>query len=440
MPKAAFHTLGCKLNQYETEAIREQFELNGYEVVPFSSRADVYVVNTCTVTAKSDRSSRQAVYQAIRRAPHARVVATGCSVQTSPEAFAGIEGLDLILGNENKGRIFDSLCGSCSGTGAQDSNLSPRSDEQGEWSTISSFRNYSRAFIKIQDGCNARCSYCIVPFARGPQRSRSLQSIIDQAHHLVASGFQEIVLTGVHIGAYGVDGSESVSLVDVLQALVKVEGLWRIRLSSIEPGECSLQLIELIASSPKICRHLHIPLQSGDDEILRRMKRNYTTDVYERLIEHLVEAIPDVGIGTDVMVGFPGESDTHFEHSYGFVNRLPFSYLHVFSYSQRPGTAAAAYENQVPAVVKKSRSTAFRRLRTEKIHRFQERFVGTALKILLEHRRDRDTGLLTGLSDNYIRVLVDDQDDLQGRPVEVDVIQTEGGRVYGSLVSCVRGW
>jgi threonylcarbamoyladenosine tRNA methylthiotransferase MtaB len=437
MPKAALHTVGCKLNQYETEAIRERFELNGYEIVPFSSVADVYVVNTCTVTAKSDRSSRQAVYQALRQSRHARVVATGCSVDISPQSFERIEGIDLVVGNEGKGRIVDYICGLRSESAAQIPKPLHQRHRQTDWLPISSFRNYSRAFIKIQDGCNARCSYCVVPFARGRQRSRPLESIIAQAHDVVASGHQEIVLTGIHIGAYGADGSESICLVDVLQALVTVEGLWRIRLSSIEPRECTPELIEFIASSPKICRHLHIPLQSGDDEILKKMKRNYTSGDFEDLVNSVVTAIPGVGIGTDIIVGFPGETDGHFEKSYEYVKDLPLSYLHVFSYSERPGTAAAAYPDQVSDDVKKVRSSAFRRLRWEKILQFQEKSVGTSLQVLLERRRDRESGLLTGLSDNYIRALIDGGDHLQGHPVEVNVVSSGRGRVYGSLARVI---
>ena len=430
MPRVAFYTLGCKLNQYETEAIREQFETNGYEVVPFSSVADVYVINTCTVTGRSDRSSRQAVYQALRRAPHARIVATGCSAHLAPQSYASISGVELVVGNDKKERVFDCLIGAQSRDIAQQE---IQTSDHVDWFSISRFRNYTRAFIKIQDGCEAACSYCIVPSVRGSQRSRPIESILSQAHQLIAGGYKEIVLTGVHVGAYGVDLSEQITLVDVLKAFIEMKGLWRIRLSSIGPMECSSQLIDFIASSPKICRHLHIPLQSGDDEILTRMRRNYFTDEFADLIELIARKIPDVGIGTDVMVGFPGETERHFENSYEFVKELPFSYLHVFSYSKRPGTGAARYSDQVPADVKKERSTAFRRLRSEKITQFHSRFVGRSLNVLLEYRRDKKTGMLTGLSDNYIRVLVDGGDQFQGKPVAVTVEKSEAGRAFGSM-------
>ena len=431
MPTAAFHTVGCKLNHYETEAIREQFEVNGYDVVPFRTVADVYVINTCAVTAKSDRTSRQAVYQALRRAPGARVVATGCSVQISPQTFAHIPGVEVVVGTEGKENVFDHVSERGSG---KPMGTPPVHEHPSGWFSISHFRDCTRAFIKIQDGCNASCSYCIVPLTRGAHRSRPLRSIVSQAHRLVESGYKEIVVTGVHLGMYGVDLPEKPSLVDVLKALVDIHGLSRLRLSSVEPTECSPSLIDLIASSPKICRHMHIPLQSGDDEILTQMKRHYSARDVARLIETLVTRIPDVGIGTDVIVGFPGETDRHFERSYALVEELPFSYLHVFSYSRRPGTAAASYPDQVPAGVRKVRSARFRELRARKMKEFGSRFVGRPLDVLLEHRRDRQSGLLTGLSDNYIRLRVAGPDDLQGEEVRVRVLSVGGGYATGSLI------
>ena len=433
MPTAAFYTLGCKLNQYETEAIREQFETHGYRVVPFSSAADVYVINTCTVTAKSDRSSRQAIYQALRRAPGARIVATGCSVEMSPGAFAEMPGVDVVVGNKGKGGIFDTYTQATSRAGHLTADSTATSLEHHQWFDISQFRNYSRAFLKIQDGCNERCSYCIVPFARGASRSRPLQSILSQTHRLIDAGYTEIVLTGVHLGAYGNDFSDNIRLVDVLRALIDIDRLWRVRLSSIEPMECSTQLIDLIAASPKICRHMHIPLQSGDDGILKRMGRNYTRRDYASIIDNLVARIPDIGIGTDVMVGFPGETDSRFQQSLQFVKELPLSYFHVFSYSQRPKTAAARYHGQVPKDVKKDRSAAFRRLRSEKMDHFRRRFVGQSLDVLLEYRRDRETGMLTGLSDNYIRVKVQGPDSLEGKPVMVRIQDVAGKHTCGSV-------
>ena len=437
MPTAAFYTLGCKLNQYETEAIREQFEEHGYDVVPFSEVADVYIINTCAVTAKSDRSSRQAVYQAVRRAPEARIVATGCSVEISPEPFAQIPGVDFVLGNTGKGLIFNAL--SEGKRFKTDQNIFPQHGlkDGHPWLDISRFRNYSRAFLKIQDGCDARCSYCVVPFARGVSRSRPLQSILSQARRLIASGYKEIVLTGVHVGAYGLDLSERISLVDVLRALITIDDLWRIRLSSIEPMECSPQLIDLIASTPKICRHLHIPLQSGDDTILQRMGRNYGTKNFAKIVENVITQIPDVGIGTDIMVGFPEETDFQFQQSFRFVKDLPFSYLHIFSYSKRPGTAAAEFRGHVSKEVKRNRSKIFRELRSEKITRFRQRFVGQSLDVLLEYRRDRQTGMLTGLSDNYIRVHVEGRDRLQGAPVKVDIEKVTDDRTYGSVTGMI---
>lgn len=439
MPTVAFYTLGCKLNQYETEAIREQFERTGYQVVPFEAWADVYVVNTCSVTSKSDRHSRQMIRRAIQTAPEATVVATGCCAQVSPDSLACIPGVDFILGTQEKIHILDFL-NQHRGNGKPFIAISPRESlTRFEEIDISSFGRYTRAFIKIQDGCDRFCSYCIVPFARGPNRSRKLTSVVSQAQRLVDLGYQEIVLTGVQLGAYGQDLEEKISLVDVLQALEKIEGLRRIRLSSIEPTDVSPELIHLLAGSNKICRHLHLPLQGGDNQILARMNRPYRTVDYQDLVLTLVEKVPGIGIGADVMVGFPGEQEKSFRRSYEFIESLPLYYLHVFSYSQRPGTVAATLPDQVPPKVKKERAHRMKELREQKILRFWQSFVGQRLEVLLENRRHRETGKLTGLTDNYIRVLVDGEDCLMSRMVEVEICRVEGDKVFGRICRIERG-
>lgn len=433
MPTAAFCTLGCKLNQYETEAVREKFLSHGYEVVPFGTGADVYVINTCAVTAKSDRSSRQMIHRALRASPGALVVATGCSVQTNPGSFASIPGVGLVLGNLEKPRILDFLSANHRPQRPLTCVSAPENLAHFEDFDISCFGGYTRAFIKIQDGCDGGCSYCIVPLARGPSRSRNPESVIAQAERLARQGYQEIVLTGVNLGRYGLDLQLATSLVDVLKSLISISGLHRIRLSSIEPSDISPELIDLLANSSKICRHLHIPLQSGDSEILQAMNRDYTPTDYRQLIETLVEKIPGVGIGADVMVGFPGESDRHFRRSYEFVESLRLAYLHVFNYSQRPRTPAAALPDQVSAEVRKERSRHFRELRARKMDRFRQSFLGRRLQVLLEKRKDRETGMLTGLADNYLRVLVDGGDELMGQMVEAEFTKVVGDKNFGRL-------
>lgn len=433
MPTIAFCTLGCKLNQYETEAIREQFEREGYRVVSFTDRATVYVVNTCSVTGKSDRHSRQMVRRAIQTAPEALVVATGCCAQVDPQALAGIPGVDLVLGNREKNRILDFLKPSKI-DGKAAIAVSPREQlDRFEDLDISSFGRYTRAFIKVQDGCDCFCSYCVVPFARGPNRSRELASIISQAKRSVGLGYKEIVLTGVHLGTYGRDLGGAIDLVDVLEALEKVEGLRRIRLSSVEPTDVSPELIDLLAGSDRICRHLHLPLQSGDDEILARMNRPYQASEYRDLVMTLTDRVPGIGIGADVIVGFPGETDGNFRNTYEFVEGLPFSYLHVFNFSRRPGTVAATLPDQVPPGVRKERSRLMKGLRERKMLQFRRSFIGEKLEVLIENRRDKETGKLTGLTDNYIRVLVDGEDELMNEIMEVELTGVEGDKSFGQI-------
>lgn len=441
LPTVAFHTLGCRLNQYETEAIREQFEARGYQVVPFGERADVYIINTCTVTSQADYSSRQSLRRAIRHAPDATVVATGCYAQTNPQALLQVEGVDLVLGNAEKGRLVEYILDAVP-VSRPVAHVTRRAaiTQFDERLDVKEFEGRTRASIKVQDGCDQFCTFCIIPWARGRHRSRSLDSILQQTGRLVAAGYKEIVLTGVHLGEYGTDLAPPVSLTDAVRALLQLSGLPRLRLSSIWPTAVPEMMIRLMAeTSPRFCRYVHLALQSGDDEVLRRMRRTYTADDTRRLIERLTAAIPDIGIGADVMVGFPGESDRQFMNTYELLDALPITYLHVFSYSKRTGTRAASFPDQVPAAVAQERSEQLRRLSAAKSFAFHRRFIGRHVDVLVEGRRDPKTGRLIGLTDHFVRVLLPGDDRLMNTIIPVHIEQADADELRGILISPKSG-
>lgn len=393
--RIAFSTLGCKINQYETDLMRQELQSRGNTIVPFDADADVYIINTCSVTAKSDYQCRQVIRSASRRGKGAaRIVVTGCYAETRPEEIRKIPGVDLVIGNRDKAslpaRVMDAdIVTTQSAAGAPAKPL----------------RSRTRGFLKIQDGCDNRCSYCIVPFARGGSRSVIPEDIHKEFEGLVKTGCPEIVLTGIHVGTYGTDLKDGTDLTGLLTSLLAKRGNSRIRLSSIEPGEITSEMIGLLGKG--LCRHLHIPLQSGDDAILTAMKRNYTAGFYLDLLGNIARSAPDVALGSDVMAGFPGEGDREFQNTLRLVEESPLTHLHVFSYSPRPGTVAAEMKNQVPEPVKKRRSEALRELGRSKNLAFRKRCSGSVLEAVVEDKIDAETGLLTGLTDNYLRVHVE---------------------------------
>jgi threonylcarbamoyladenosine tRNA methylthiotransferase MtaB len=422
--KIALFTIGCKVNQYETEAIAEKLEALGFQRVDFRDIADVYVINTCTVTGESDRSSRQAIYRAKRRSPDAKIIVTGCYAQLDKEFLESLPGVSLVIKQQDKGKL-PSLIAQLMG---QEGWFEEIDNHFFDFS-VKGLAKHTRALVKIQDGCEKNCAYCVVPFARGKERSREVGQIISEINDLVNNGYKEVVLTGVHVGRYNRDGF---GLAELTKRILKETKVERIRYSSIESKEFSDELIDLISKSDRICRHLHIPLQSGDDILLQKMKRDYTTEEYHELIEKINHTIPDVMIGADVIVGFPGETDEQFENTCRFIRSSHVNYLHVFSYSGRKGTVASSMPDKIDPQVIHRRSDILHDLGNEKWITYIYRFIGKKINVLIENRRDKKTGRLTGLSGNYIRVLLDGDDSLKNQIVPVRILARIEDRLFGS--------
>jgi threonylcarbamoyladenosine tRNA methylthiotransferase MtaB len=422
--KIALFTIGCKVNQYETEAIGEKLEALGFKRIDFREKADVYVINTCTVTGESDRSSRQVIYRAKRRSPDAKIIVTGCYAQMDKEFLESLPGVSLVVKQEDKGKL-PFMITQLLGREAKAEEI----DDQFFGFGVKGLTKHTRALVKIQDGCEKNCAYCVVPFARGKERSREVGQIISEINDLVYNGYKEVVLTGVHVGRYNQDGF---GLAELTKSILKETKVERIRYSSIESKEFSDELIDLISKSDRICRHLHIPLQSGDDVILQKMKRDYSTGEYRELVKKISHKIPDVMIGADVIVGFPGETDEQFENTCQFIRSSPVNYLHVFSYSDRKGTVASSMPDKIDPQVIHKRSDILHDLGNEKWITYMCRFIGKKLSVLIENRRDKKTGRLTGLSGNYIRVLLDGDDSLKNQIVPVRILARIEDRLFGS--------
>lgn len=402
--RVAFRTFGCRLNQYDTEAVRTLFERQGdWQTVPFNSLADAYVVNTCSVTAQADASARKAIRRICQERPEAKVVVTGCYAQRAPEEIAKLPGVSLIVGAADRARIVEEVQNAVAGELRLAVSPIDAAKKFFEVS-ITEMADRTRAFVKVQEGCNESCTFCIVPQTRGRSRSRAPEAVLAQVRELLDRGYPEIVLTGVHLGDYGLDLSEKRRILpELIRDILDVEGLARLRLSSIEPASVSEELIDLMAMDSRFARHFHIPFQSGSNEILERMQRRYTVQEFVELIDHIAARIPDCGIGTDVIAGFPGETDNHFQATFDTLLGLPVTYLHAFTYSVRPGSAAEQFGDQVPADQKKRRVRALKRLSEEKSKSFQRAHLGRSLPVLVERSGDRDA-LGTGWTDNYIRV------------------------------------
>ncbi|WP_027338650.1 tRNA (N(6)-L-threonylcarbamoyladenosine(37)-C(2))-methylthiotransferase MtaB [Halonatronum saccharophilum] len=425
MKRVAFYTLGCKVNQYDTEAMMKEFEEAGYKILDFEEESDIYIINTCTVTGQGASKSRKITRRAKRRNPEALVGVVGCYPQVDAQEVLDMEEVDFALGTKGRKKIVEYAQQAMSAKDQLNFVQEMGEEDIFEEVSIEESKDRTRATVKIQEGCEQFCSYCIIPYARGNLRSRGVEDVRAEVARLAQGGFKEIVLTGIHLGQYGAD-KKDLDLAKLLKVILPIEGIERIRLSSIEGTEVNDDLIDLISQSDKLCRHLHLPLQSGSDKILKAMNRPYNIKEFKDMVYKIRDKVPDIAITTDVIVGFPGESDKDFEDTYKVLEELKFSDGHIFKYSKRKGTPAASYSNQVHSEVKKDRSRRLRSLVDSLAKDYKESFIGKEVEVLLELERDRKSNLLTGLTDNYLRVFVDGEDELKGELVKVKLLEKEG--------------
>lgn len=426
----ALATLGCKTNQFESASLEQMLREAGYTPVPFEQGADLVVVNTCTVTAATDSQSRNLVRRARRLRPDCRVVVTGCYAQVDPAALLAIPGVSLVLGNEEKQDFLRLLqAGHAEGTALVSENRQALTTTA---LPVAAFAERSRAFVQIQTGCDAFCAYCIIPYARGRSRSVVAPAVLEQVAQLVAAGYPEIVLTGIHIGQYGADLAPQLTLLQLLRQVVAETGVQRLRLGSLEPTEISTALLDWVAQSEIICPHFHLPLQSGDDAVLKRMNRHYTAAQFTELVDRIHRRLPQGAIGLDVIAGFPGETEAEFANTLALIERLPISHLHVFPFSRRPGTPAATMSGQIAAEVIKARAATLRALGEVKQQAFARRFVGQIVEVVVEGQGKGGMG--RGLSRNYLPVRFTPAVAAEGRCSLVRITGMGGSELEGVAV------
>lgn len=438
MPSVAFYTLGCKVNFYDTEAIWQLFKGDGYEQLDFEQTADVYLINTCTVTNTGDKKSRQIIRRAVRRNPEAIIAVTGCYAQTSPAEILDIPGVDLVIGTQDRDQILPLIRQFQEERQPINAVRNIMKTREFEELDVPDFADHTRAFLKIQEGCNNFCTFCIIPWSRGLSRSRSPESVLKQARQLVNAGYEEIVLTGIHTGGYG-DDLDDYTLADLLRELDSVEGLKRIRISSIEASQIDDEVIAILQNSTKMCRHLHIPLQAGDDYILGRMRRKYTTAEFAATIERIRQVMPGVAITTDVIVGFPGETEEMYLNGYRYMEDLKFAEMHVFPYSKRTGTPAAKMDQQVEEEEKNRRVHELIELSERMQLAYAKPFVGQILEVIPEGKPKgvSGEGLTAGFSDNYLQIIFVGSISLKGKLCKVLVTDAGVNECRGELVGAV---
>lgn len=432
----AITTLGCKVNQYESDAISQHLMNSGYVPVHPEKGADLCIINTCTVTQKASMQSRQAVRKAIRSHPEAHIVVTGCYAQTEPDEIKKIKGIHTIIGHADKHKIPEIILSVNNKYPSFPTlvrrNIFLEHDFNQIHATVLGAR--TRQFLKIQDGCDTFCTYCIVPYARGRSRSMPIENVLENINKLKQAGYHEVVLTGVHLGAYGLDFSPKTSLIDLLNHIHESTAIARVRLSSIEPLELTKDIIKLVAETDNYCNHFHIPLQSGDDYILKSMHRPYTSWFFRDLINRINDLIPDAAIGVDTMIGFPGESEKAFENTYSLIEELPVTYLHVFPFSSRSGTPASGYPQKVSPEIIKTRCKKMHVLGNIKKRSFYNKFIGKKVEVLIEGKRGGLPGYLKGITSNYIPVHVKEDKDLENTLVQVRIDMLDGNNnVFGTL-------
>ena len=424
-------TLGCKVNQYESEAIEEIFEARGFERK--EENADIYVINTCTVTNMSDRKSRQMISRARTDNPDAIIAVMGCYSQVKPEEVAKIEGVDIILGSRNKEEVVELCEDFLQNKEATDKLISVSEEKTYEDLAISNQTGMTRAYMKIQDGCNMYCSYCLIPYARGNVVSRPMDSIIKEASRLADNGFKEIVLTGIHVASYGKDFKDGTSLIDVIENVAKVDGIKRIRLSSMEPRHITKDFLERMKNTGKACDHFHLSLQSGSDDILKAMNRKYDTKTFKEKVDLIREVFPKAGLTTDIIVGFPTETDENHKDTLDFVDRIKFAKTHLFKYSQRDGTKAAKMGGQVNGNIKKDRLKDLEKIEETNRKEFLDKQIGKTLSVLFESKADID-GFKSGYSTNYLRVNVKDPSIEDNEIFDVKITGIENNELIGQII------
>lgn len=429
----AFHTLGCKVNQYETQAMGELFENKGYTLVDDTEVADVYVINTCTVTNIGDKKSRQFIRRVKRNNPDAIIAVVGCYAQTAPEEVLEIEGVNIVIGTNDRNRIVQLV---------EDSKINEKVNlvddimkvKEFEEMTIKDVKEQTRAFLKIQEGCNQYCAYCIIPYARGPIRSRKKADIVKEVKSLVSSGFKEVVLTGIHVASYGKDLDGEDTLIEVLKEVNAIEGLERIRLSSLEPTLFTEDFLQELSKLHKLCEHFHLSLQSGCDKILKKMNRKYTTGEYRKIVQRIRRVYPKIALTTDIIVGFPGETPSDFEATYDFVKEIGFSSIHVFKYSPRKGTPAATFKEQVDGKTKHTRSEKLISLGEELRKEYYLQFVGDTKTVLFETETKDLKGYMEGNTDNYLKVVVKGDQSLEGKILNINLESFQGEYMMGKII------
>jgi threonylcarbamoyladenosine tRNA methylthiotransferase MtaB len=425
----AVTTLGCKVNQFESASFISRFKELGAEVVPFSQPADIYIINSCAVTGKAGAQSRQMIRRALRTNPAARVIATGCYTQIAPQEVQGLAEQPIhIIGNDNKDRLVEIAL----------ADTPPDSLLVGDIAhtreicelPVQRFNGRTRAYLKVQDGCNNFCTYCIVPYTRGRVRSLPMAQVLEQVKVFAEEGYRELVLTGIHVGMYGSDLTDSSSLLTLVQRLNEAPYALRYRISSLEPGELNSSLLNYLAQADKFMPHFHLPLQSGDAHILKQMNRRYTVEEFTQVVNNIITVMPQAAIGLDTVIGFPGETDEMFQHTYDLIESLPISYLHVFPYSRRPGTPAAKMANQVPEQIKKERAARLRELDHKKRTSFYNRQIGVTHRVLAENKNN-SFKMMKGFSENYVPIYFQAPPAAGNTIINVKVERTMDKNVFG---------
>ena len=428
MKKAASFALGCKVNQYESEAIAELFAEKGYEIVGIDEEADVYVINTCTVTNFGDKKSRQLIRKVKRQNENAIVAVVGCYAQTAPQELVKVEGVNLVIGTKDRAQIVEMVENYKTENGVENHVSDIMKERVFEPLSIQKLANRTRAYLKIQDGCSQYCSYCIIPYARGPIRSRDPQDVIAEVKRLAENGFKEVVLTGIHVASYGKDRRDT-SLLEILRQVHEVEGIERIRFSSIEPNVVTEEFAQAIAEMPKVCDHFHLSLQSGCDKTLKEMNRKYDTEKYRQAAAILRKYLPEVALTTDIIAGFPGETEEDFQASYDFAKEIGFAKIHAFPYSPKKGTPAAARKDQLLNAVKAERSHRLIELSDKMADEFIQAYVGKEVEVLYE--RAVGEGVYEGHTTNYIKVQATSEKDLTNVICRTKITKAENEELFG---------